>query len=236
MSEEIIETPESQATQAAADEIEQTDILQEVETPAQEQKPEEEEKESEKITEEELKNITDLDKAKDALEARGFDYIKLQKEFIENGDLTEKTCKELEKIGISKESIDSFIADQKVKDEKLREEVAQVIGGKDEYNAVIDWASKNLSEEEIVAIDSVYDITLQKIIIKELKHRMQEKEGVLPQYLEGKGTPPPAPMFQSQAEMEKAISDPRYSNDTAYREEVRKKVAASRAAGVNLGC
>ena len=75
-----------------------------------------------------------------------------------------------------------------------------------------------------------------KVYLKDLKNRMEEKEGKVPETtLNGDGGKPTVELFESQAQMFEAIRDPRYKVDEAYRAKVMKKIQASREAGIDLG-
>ena len=184
---------------------------------------------------EELSKIDNKDEASKVLEDKGFDYTALQKEFLETGEISQESRQKLEKAGITSDIVDNYIEGQKAKVEAEKNEYAQYIGGRKNYNEVVSWAEKNLSREEIISINSVRDKNIIKIILKDLKNRMDEKEGKIPEYIEGDGTKSVQNIFRSQAEMFEAISNPKYKKDEAYRKDVQKKIAASRAAGVNLG-
>ena len=74
-----------------------------------------------------------------------------------------------------------------------------------------------------------------RMILKDLKARMEDKEGITPDYTKGDGSKPAVDVYRSQAEMFEAISNPKYQKDEAYRLDVQKKIAASREAGIDLG-
>ena len=98
--------------------------------------------------------------------------------------------------------------------------------------AVVDWAKANLSEEEKKSIDAVHDPAVIKIILKDLEQRMNDSEGYLPQQLQGGAGGGQGNYFESMAEVEEAINDPKYSKDPTYRAKIAKKITASREAGV----
>ena len=181
----------------------------------------------------------DIDNIEDSLKEKGFDYAELQKEYDENGDITKETREKLNAIGLTDEFIDDFIAGKKAQYEQqmqaATEELAKSIGGKEQFDTVIKWAADNLTKEEIEELNSIKGMTAAKMVLQGLKARMEEKEGVLPTFVQGKGQAADVDYFKSQAEMFAAIRDPRYNSDPAYQEQVTEKIRAARKAGINLG-
>lgn len=219
--EEGNQAPESKQTQ---EEGEQGQAAKETEITEEEQ---EEDKEKE-VNEEKVENT---------LTANGFDYAALEQEYFENGELTKETREKLNKIGFSDDFINDFINGKKAIYEQEINEMAAVVGGRETYNTVIDWAGKNLDAELVQAINSVRDKTLIKeFILPSLKNRMEEKEGVLPKtIIQGSANPPAEDLFESREQMYAAIRDERYRKDPAYVAKVTRKIKASREAGVDLG-
>lgn len=177
----------------------------------------------------------DQEQAQEVLKTKGFDYAELQKEFIETGNISETTRSDLAKVGITGELVDSFIEGQKAKAEQERNELASCVGGRRKFDSIIQWAAKNLSESEITSINSVTDKDIIQIILKDLKARMEEQEGITPNYTNGEGGKISKEIYRSQAEMFEAISNPKYGKDEAYRHDVQQKITASREAGIDLG-
>lgn len=175
------------------------------------------------------------EQAQEVLQTKGFDYAELQKEFSATGKISESTRKQLAEVGITGELVDNFIEGQIAKAEQEKNEIAECIGGRETFDNVIKWASENLSEAEIKSINGITDKSVIQIILKDLKNRMEEKEGITPNYTQGEGGKPAKDIFRSQAEMFEAISNPKYRVDEAYRADVQKKVTASREAGIDLG-
>ena len=171
----------------------------------------------------------------DALKGVGFDYESLCQEYATTGGIGEKTRAELAKVGITNTIIDNYIVGMKAKAEQDYNEVAEVVGGREKFNEIIDWAAHNCDADELAYINSVTNKYGVKSILRDLKDRMEEKEGKNPEYQKGSGDKPSVEMFNSQAEMFEAIKDPKYKKDEYYRSLIQKKIAASREAGVDLG-
>lgn len=185
--------------------------------------------ENENITADTPEQVTEV------LQTKGFDYAELQKEFVDTGEISADTRKKLSDVGITDELIDNYIDGQLAKAEQERNEISTCVGGRENFDNIVKWASENLTTEEIISINSVTDKGIIQIILKDLKTRMEEKEGIIPSYTKGESGKAQTEIYRSQAEMFEAISNPKYRKDEAYRLDVQKKITASREAGVDLG-
>lgn len=202
-----------------------------VDTPEETQEtPPVEKKEEETV----LDNIDQNDEKQVAemLNHKGFDLNKLQDEFDKYGDITAETRKELEKVGITGEILDSYIEGRWAVVEKQMTEIANSIGGQETFDSICNWARANLSEEERTAYSNTQDPVLIKAILRDLKNRMENTDGVIPQQLTGGEGSSSGDYFQSMAEVEEAINDPKYAKDEVYRSKVAQKITASREAGI----
>lgn len=189
--------------------------------------------EQKKEEDEDLSKVDTTDDAQvaEVLNHKGFDLNKLQDEFDTNGDITAATRKELEKVGITKEILDSYIEGRYALVEKQMNEIAESIGGKETFENVCNWARANLSDEEKAVYDGIHDPALIKIALRDLKNRMENSDGVIPHQIQGGSNNASGDYFQSMAEVEDAINDPKYSKDEVYRQKVAQKISASREAG-----
>ena len=188
-------------------------------------------KETEKTND--YSDVNTAEQASVVLESKGFDYEALTEEFQANGDLLPETRTKLAAQGISGEIIDTYIEGQKAIIQRHMEDISTVVGGMEQMAAVVEWAKNNLSAEEKKSIDAVHDPAVIKIILKDLENRMNDSEGYVPQaQLQGGAGEIRGNYFESMAEVEEAINDPRYSKDPVYRAKVAQKLTASREAGV----
>ena len=108
-------------------------------------------------------------------------------------------------------------------------QVQNFVGGAEKYQELVSWAGENFSEEEITAFDSVVEtgnIPAIKLAIQALQYRYNDNMGYEGNMIQGK----PAQsreVFRSQAELVRAMSDPRYDQDPAYRMEIMEKLERS---------
>jgi len=156
-----------------------------------------------------------------------------------NGQLSEETMEKFSQM-TSRELVEAFFRYQDTVEqapapqgvELSDAEVTQVqnyVGGPEKYNELVSWAADNFSEEEVQAFDSVVEtgnIPAIRLALQALQYRYQDTMGYEGETLQGK----PAKSrdeFKSQAELVRAMSDPRYDRDPAYRMEVMDKLERS---------
>ncbi len=177
-------------------------------------------------------NTEDTTQVAEMLNTKGFDLNKLQAEFDKNGDITEETRKELAKAGITEEILNGYIEGRWAVVEKQMTDIANSVGGQDAFESICNWARANLSEEEKAIYSSTQDPVMIKTILRDLKNRMENSEGIIPQQIQGSGDSASGDYFKSMAEIEEAINDPKYAKDEVYRQKVARKITASREAGM----
>ena len=108
--------------------------------------------------------------------------------------------------------------------------IQESVGGTEEYRNMIQWASQNLSEQEI----GLYDAAMDKgdpltmfFAAQALFARYQDGVGYDGELLTGSAPQTTSQGFRSQAELIAAMSDPRYDKDPAYRQDIADKLAVS---------
>lgn len=109
-------------------------------------------------------------------------------------------------------------------------QLKSIVGGDANYKNMTDWASSNLSEQEIAMFDRVMDNgdpSAAYFAINSLAQRYQDAVGFDGKLLTGKASSNSKSGFRSQAEMIEAMQDPRYDRDPAYRQEVMQKLESS---------
>lgn len=188
------------------------------------------------VKEEDKKDISPADKtienAKNLVEEKGLNYNDLVKEYTSTGALSQETREKLIKSGISEETIDSYIEGQEARKKEIMTDIVNSVGGDEQYQSIVNWANTNLTPEIKAEINEEHNPTRIKLLLEGLRYRMEKTEGKNPQQLQGSGaTTSSNDLFESMAEMQDAINDPRYARDEVYREKVSKKITASKQAG-----
>ena len=108
--------------------------------------------------------------------------------------------------------------------------VRDTVGGESEYNKIIQWASTNLPENDVKSFDdliSTGNVGAIKLAVNGLKAQYDDANGYEGRMLTGKSPKTSGDVFRSQAELVSAMSDPRYDNDPAYRQDVVNKLDRS---------
>jgi len=104
------------------------------------------------------------------------------------------------------------------------------VGGEAAYNDMLAWAGQNLSETEIGMYDQVMATGNPFscfFALQALAGKYADATGREGQMLTGNGAVETADVFRSQAEVVRAMSDPRYDQDPAFRQDVFNKLERS---------
>ena len=102
-------------------------------------------------------------------------------------------------------------------------------GGEAEYNRLTEWAADNLPDRKLDAFNNMIDqgnATAIQIAVQGLRSEYEAQEGYEGRMLTGKAARA-VDGFRSQAEVVRAMSDPRYDTDPAYRQDVYDKLERS---------
>jgi len=109
-------------------------------------------------------------------------------------------------------------------------DLKNVVGGEANYNNMMEWANQNLTEQEIRMFDSVMergDPASAFFAINSLAFKYNDTVGREGQMITGTAPKTDGSSFRSQAEVVKAMRDPRYDRDPAYRQDIQDKLARS---------
>lgn len=172
----------------------------------------------------------DEDAARKAVDAAGLDFDALSKEYWDTGKLDESSYTKLESKGIPRHLVDGFIRGQEAIIAQTKSAVFNEVGGEESYDSMITWASENLNPAEVAAYDAAVnsgDMNQITLAVKGLKARYDASEGVEPKVNIGGTTSKANDTFKSWAQVQKAMNDPRYSNDPAYIASVEAKLGRS---------
>ena len=104
------------------------------------------------------------------------------------------------------------------------------VGGEKQYTTMLQWASNNFDEAEISRYDKVMesgDPDAAYFAVQALAAKYNDGVGVEGKMLTGKAAKSQGDNFRSQAEVVRAMSDPRYENDPAYRQDIYDKLERS---------
>jgi hypothetical protein len=167
--------------------------------------------------------------ANKAVDAAGLDMDSLGSKIMKNGDLDASDYEALEKQGISKEMVKSFVAGQQALASQMVSRMHETVGGEENFNELLGWAADNLSKDEIKAFNDTIDNGSEaavKLALQGLNARY--KAEAEPKLIGGnRAGAASGDVFRSTAELTNAMSDPRYTRDPAYRADVMAKLARS---------
>jgi len=172
------------------------------------------------------------EEVKEELKESPVDFKKFEQEFFESGDLSEESYKELQENGFPKNVVDNYLAGVKAQADTQAQEVFNVVDGEENYTQMVEWADKNLSDDEKRVFNQSVtsnDITQAKFAVEALYSRFTKAEGGRPQRVIHGGKVPQSNSgsFQSRAEVTEAMSNPKYESDPAFRAEVQRKLRNS---------
>jgi hypothetical protein len=171
-----------------------------------------------------------LEIAENAVQDAGLNMETLQQEYSEKGELDTKSYEALEKVGITKQYVDNYIAGQQALAEQTATEIKDTVGGTEAYNDMVSWAANNMTDGERQAYNKAVnspDKETVKLAVNALKAQYERANGVEPKLVEGKAAPTQEQGFKSWAQVTEAMADPRYAKDMAYQEEVKAKLENS---------
>ena len=103
-------------------------------------------------------------------------------------------------------------------------------GGEKAYANIVNWAKNSLPQDQINAFDEVVNtgsVQAIQLAVSGLKAEYDNANGVEGRMVTGKTAPNNGDVFRSQAELVRAMSDSRYDNDPAYRQDVIEKLDRS---------
>jgi len=110
------------------------------------------------------------------------------------------------------------------------QQIHGLVGGEDNYNNMLSWASENVPDQEVNLFDAVMDQgnpLAAYFAVQSMALKYQDAAGRDGEMIRGKAPRSSSDVFNSQAELVEAQSDPRYETDEAYQEAILQKLARS---------
>ena len=114
--------------------------------------------------------------------------------------------------------------------EKDVQQIQGLVGGQENYNNMMGWAAENIPDQEVNLFDAVMDRgdpLAAYFAVQSMALRYQDGVGREGQMIKGKAPKAQGDVFNSQAELIEAQSDPRYATDEAYQEAILQKLERS---------
>ena len=180
------------------------------------------------------------------------DPFKISAEFHKNeGEIPEEMYQSLLDAGLSKGAVDSYLTGRaaemgygeagEAEGELAEAEVISIresIGGDDNYAKMVSWAMENLPKGEIKDFNEATKTMTApqlKFMVQGLYQQYTKAMGTEPNLISGKPASSGPRPFQSAAEVEAAVSDPRYGKDVAYTQSVYARYEGSNVFGKGNG-
>ena len=109
-------------------------------------------------------------------------------------------------------------------------QIKNYAGGEESYTQLMQWAGENLPQASTEAFDALVEngnVQTIQLAVAGLRAEYDRTNGVDGELLTGKAPTQTVDAFRSQAEVVRAMSDPRYDDDPAYRQDVFNKLERS---------
>lgn len=169
--------------------------------------------------------------ARQAVEQAGVDFDALSDEWANNGELAQDSYDKLEKAGIPRALVDSYIEGQQQIVQQSQARVYESVGGETAYKAMIDWAGDNLSDSEIDAYNQAVnnrDSAAVELAVNGLRARYNTDQGMEPsRIVEGGVSNNSGGSYRSLGELMTDMQSKQYSEDSAFRADVAAKLDRS---------
>jgi hypothetical protein len=163
------------------------------------------------------------------------DFEKYSEEYTEKGNLTDESYEALAKRGLSKELVDDYIRGRETVNKQQIDALYQVVGGEENYGAMIKWAEESLQQEDLDAFNdavSSSNMGVAKLAIQGMAAQWQRAGGdsevtaSAPSLLQGSTKSQAVGGYGSNHEMMQDMKDPRYKNgDVNFHAHVEKRLA-----------
>ena len=191
----------------------------------------EEKADESKVVEDTIKATKEsVEEATKTLSEKGIDYGALTTEYEEKGALSEDTYKKLADAGYPKAVVDTYIRGIEAANEAFVNSVYTVAGGKAEYDKLSNYIQSKGKDAVEGFNDALMNGSLStvKMLINGFKAEMTLRNGTQKASVLGSGSPAGTSGFANEADMDKAMDDPRYGVDEEYTKQVTKRLGKSK--------
>ena len=156
-----------------------------------------------------------------------------------DGQITQETYDQLSSMS-SADLVQAYMEVQSSIDPEVSEapdisdaevlEIKNSFGGEEAYGQVTQWAANNLDPGTVEAFDNIVnnaDMDTIRLAVAGLRAQYENANGYEGRMVTGKAPVQQKDAYRSQAELVRAMSDPKYDNDPAYRQDVIAKLERS---------
>lgn len=169
--------------------------------------------------------------ARRVAEEAGLDIPALESHWEEHGSLPEDAYEKLASVGVDKSLVDEFVQYRLSQGETLRNEMMATVGGEEAVNKMVEWATKNYSEDKANAFNEAVNSKNRgqiELALSSLKADFDRANGVKPKLVQpttGGGVK--GARYNSLEEMLADQRNPKYRSDPAFRQSVIDKLSRS---------
>lgn len=149
--------------------------------------------------------------------------------YDENGAISDEHYAQFEANGISREVVDRYIAGMQATADAETAQLMGTIGGEENFTQMSAWMTENLPESEVAAYNNVVENGSNEevaVLLQGMFARYKAATGSGATQVQGTVSSAPAG-FRSRAEVMAAMSSRRYANDSAFRDDVQRKLAVT---------
>jgi len=160
--------------------------------------------------------------------------------YANNGQLSEETIARFSELS-SQELVQAYLQMQANQPQQQAAPVSDLspqevnviqnsVGGQEAYAQMVQWASENLDPSYVDAFDNVIEsgnMQAIQLAVAGLRSEYENQVGYEGRMFSGKAPIQQVDVFRSQAEVVRAMSDPRYDTDPAYRQDIYDKLERS---------
>ena len=153
-----------------------------------------------------------------------------EQEFNETGQLSDTTLSSLEKSGLPKQYVDNYLKGLEALGEQFQNKAYSITNGEEQYKAMTDWVSNNLTEDEIDAFNRgvASDDATALFTIRGMNARYsvesKEPKISLGQSSSSNST---GERYESVSQLKEDMKNPLYQKDPAFRQKVELKLSRS---------
>jgi hypothetical protein len=160
--------------------------------------------------------------------------------YANNGQLSDETLEKFSGLS-SRDLVEAYLALQANQPQEVATQAVDIserdvnsiqnsVGGEQAYANLVQWAAENLPADYVTAFDSVVEsgkVQAIQLAVAGLQREYENAVGYEGRVLSGKAPVGNADVFRSQAEVVRAMNDPRYEDDPAYRQDIFNKLERS---------
>lgn len=184
---------------------------------------------------EEQKPIEEPAKEVETPAGETFDVSSFEREYVENGSLSEDSYKALAEKGFSKQQVDQYISGQQYFSESVTNRLYDSVGGQDKYTEMVQWASENMEASFIEEYNnSLKDLDEAKISrnIEYMQLKFQSSQPKDTRRIEGDGAGGGLQPYKDKNEWQRAATNRLYGKDAKYTNLVDMRYLAARKKGI----